>query len=245
MQRDCQLHLWQVVHEPPHVVDDANRGHGNAAWCQAKPMWICQAADGRGDAGVILQRLPHAHEDNIAHRPYPAGMHKLLLDLARPEVPLQAHGSGGAEGAAEPAAHLRGDAEGVALAAPLGLALLRVLRLAGVVDEHGLNLAAILQTDEQLDGAVDTRLVGLGHRRRQDGKLLAQRLAQPVGYAGHLAQRRLGVLEGVAPDPCHVHRLGIVAGEESLQRGFIEERLRVKFALLHHDTPQGQIRCSS
>mmetsp|Transcript_33354 Transcript_33354/g.84965 ORF Transcript_33354/g.84965 Transcript_33354/m.84965 type:complete len:223 (+) Transcript_33354:569-1237(+) len=222
MQRDGQLDFRQIVHEAPHVVHDADGAHGDTARRDTEALHIHQASDGVHDALVVFQRLTHAHEDDVGHRPQSPRMHKLLLDLAGPKVALEPHGAGGAEGAAEPAAHLRRDAEGVALAAAIRLPCRRILRFARVVYQHTLDLTSVLQTNQQLDRAVDLRLESGCHGRSQKSKLFLQRQAYPVRDPRYLVQRAVRIRKHVPPNLAHVDGLDAMADQKRAQRGLVQ-----------------------
>jgi len=61
----------------------------------------------------IVGRLPHAHEDHLAHRPEAAGEHDLGHDLGAAELADQPVASGHAEDAAHRAAKLGRHAQAV------------------------------------------------------------------------------------------------------------------------------------
>ncbi len=63
-----------------------------------------------------MKRFPHAHEDEVADTAafgfeYLIGQNELVEDLSLVEIPLEFHGSGGAESASSGAADLAGNAE--------------------------------------------------------------------------------------------------------------------------------------
>mmetsp|Transcript_129858 Transcript_129858/g.289728 ORF Transcript_129858/g.289728 Transcript_129858/m.289728 type:complete len:281 (-) Transcript_129858:463-1305(-) len=106
VQGKCELHLWQLVHEPPHVAHNAHSRNSDAARCKAESLVVHEAVNRRGDRVKVLEGLAHSHEDDVGHRPMSTGVHELLLDFPWPQIPCKAHGACGAEGATQAAAHL-------------------------------------------------------------------------------------------------------------------------------------------
>ena len=91
--------------------------------------------------GVVVQRFPDAHEDDVGNgRPgILLGKDHLVQQLPRREIPDLAPHGGGAEGAAHCTAHLGGDADGVSVT---------------IAHEDRLNAVAIGQLPQIFYGAV-------------------------------------------------------------------------------------------
>ncbi len=156
-------------HEPDGRHRDAARGDAEAVG-----GGLGEPADG-GDGGLVVrQRLPHAHEDDVADAALPAGDlaagqgarggRDLLDDLGGRQVARQPGLPGGAERAVHAAAGLAGDAQGVAVL---------------VAHEDRLDERAVVHAVQRLDRGA---LVGReGADRRQERR--QQRVSDP-GPAG-------------------------------------------------------------
>ena len=129
----------------------------------------------------VHRRLPHPHEDDVVDRFDAAEVQRLVEDLVGAEVAAELHLPGGAEGAGERAARLRGDAD---RAAPVAVA-----------HQHRLDRPAVGGVEERLDGAVVGFRLGLD-RERRERHLRGQPLAQRRRQVGHLL-----VGAGPARDP--------------------------------------------
>jgi hypothetical protein len=118
------------------------------------------------DVVVVEQRLAHAEKQHPAHRVIGLAPHGVDLRQHLPggEVAPKPEPAGGAEGAAEPAAHLRADAHGVLrrgqrhqagrLAPPAPGPERAGIGGIGQRDAHGLDLGGVGQAAEVLDEAV-------------------------------------------------------------------------------------------
>ena len=130
--------------------------------------------------GQIVERLAHAHEDDVGQpavflraRPLlqivPGHLH-LGDDLGRRQVAHQGLGAGVAEGAVQRAAHLTGDAKGA--------------RAAHIGDVDGLDLDARRHADQPLAGAIAADLT-LDHLGAGEREGLGQGRAGLLGHVGH------------------------------------------------------------
>ena len=170
---------------PGHPADGGDRG---AAVGDAE---VGQQLAG-GEHGVeVHRRLPHAHEDDVVDRLDAAEVQRLVEDLVGAEVAAELHLAGGAEGAGQRAARLRGEADRAAAVA--------------VAHQHRLERAPVGGVEERLDGAVVGLRLGLeaerrerhrgreplAQRRRQVGHLLvgARRRARPTPRPGRRGRR--------------------------------------------------------
>ena len=111
VQRHRQVDRQRLAGEPADPGHEADRREGEVTGRQAH--LVVQALDGRPDAVVVGERLPHPHEHHVGQPPRPRRPHgdrHLLDDLARREVPLEAGLAGGAELAGHGATRLRGHA---------------------------------------------------------------------------------------------------------------------------------------
>ena len=133
---------------------------------QAEEERVGQDGDRLQDAVQVEQRLAHAHEDDVRQvatgRRQPAsGMANLVDDLRGLEVAAEAELAGGAEGAADGAARLAGDAQRVALAMDRPADGLKTPRR--IVHQHGLHERPVREQVERLLGQAavgDGDLVG-------------------------------------------------------------------------------------
>ena len=121
-----------------------------------------------GEDGVdVHRRLPHAHEDDVVDRLQAAEVERLVEDLVGAQVAAELHLAGGAEGAGQRAAGLRGEAD---RAAPVAVA-----------HQHRLDRPPVAGVEERLDRAVVGLRLGLeaqGRERHGGGEALAQRRGQ-------------------------------------------------------------------
>ena len=120
----------------------------------------------------IVQRLADAHEHHPGHRQagVDLGMEDLVEHFVGLQPPDQTADGGGAEGTAHGAAHLGGDADGVAVV---------------VAHENGLHAVAVGKLPEVLDGAVLFGFLLADHLGGVDGVLLRQLLPEGLGQVGH------------------------------------------------------------
>ncbi len=146
----------------------ADRGDRRAAVGDAE---LGQPLAGGEDRVEVHRRLPHAHEDDVVDRFAAAEVQRLVEDLIGAEVAAELHLAGGAEGAGQRAARLRGEADRATAVAE--------------AHQHRLDRAPVGGVEERLDGAVVGLRLGLQRERRERhrrGEPLAQRRRQ----VGHL-----------------------------------------------------------
>ena len=122
VQADRQRELRRERRQAPDAGHDARGRDDDVPRPQAEPARVGQDGHGLQDAVEVQERLAHAHEDDVRQAAAAVGgeaaggVADLVDDLGRLEVAPEAQLAGGAEGAADGAAGLAGDAEGVALA---------------------------------------------------------------------------------------------------------------------------------
>jgi hypothetical protein len=127
----------------------------------------------------VVQRLAHAHEDDI-RRFLPVALHRpveLLHHLASAQVAAETEGRGGAEGAAPGAADLAGNAQGQ---------LAALLLVVG--DEHGFDRAVVVGAEAELARAVrgyHRPVESQRHERRIGEKRVAQGARHRRGCMGN------------------------------------------------------------
>ena len=132
----------------------------------------------------VHHRLAHTHEHGVVDRAQAAEMQRLVEDLRGGQVAPEAHRSGGAEGAGERAARLRGQAQRTPSVA--------------VAHEHRLDRAAVGGLKQRLDRAVAG--VGLVHDpQRGERHLAVKRRAHRQRHVAHLL-KRTRALRGPLPD---------------------------------------------
>ena len=126
------------------------------------------ALAGGEDRVDVHRRLPHPHEDDVVDRFDAAEVERLVEDLVGAEVAAELHLAGGAEGAGQRAARLRGEAD---RAPPVAVA-----------HQHRLDRPAVGGVEERLDRAVVGLRLGLdGQRRERHRRRRAARAAPPAG----------------------------------------------------------------
>ena len=162
-QADRHLALGEAV-DPRHPADGRDR---RAAVGDAE---VGQPLAG-GEHGVdVHRRLPHPHEDDVVDRFDAAEVERLVEDLVGAEVAAELHLAGGAEGAGQRAARLRGEAD---RAAPVAVA-----------HQHRLDRPPVGGVEERLDGAVVGLRLGLEARgSRAAPRRRAARAAAPAGWS--------------------------------------------------------------
>ncbi len=145
--------------------------------CTPQAFLVGQDAERFHRRVVVVERLAHAHEDDVERRTGEAGVVRehpdLPGDFAGREVPRESHFSGETEAASDRAPDLRRDAE----------------RLRGRVgDVDGFDLTAVGEAQQEFRRPVHGRLAG-GDRgrleRERRGKLFAQVLAE-VAHRGEI-----------------------------------------------------------
>ena len=152
VQRHGQAHLAFLISHPMDAGDHADGGQGDFFRAQTHAGAIAEDIHGFHDRVIVMQRLAHAHQHDIAQPLMPVvrrrvrgfrqrriffhrvtqhtiHMHRLCDDLAGSEVPGVAHLARRAKHAAHRATHLRADAR---RGAP------------GVAHEHGLDAMRII-----------------------------------------------------------------------------------------------------
>ena len=144
-----------------------------------------QRVEGLADAGVVGQRLAHAHEDDVGQPARAAvdlavghggrGGDRLADDLGSRQVARQAALPGRAEGAGHPAAGLAGDAD---------------RRPVGIAHEHALDEGAVVQPPEGLAGAAVVGGLVPDDGQQAGQQRLGEGVADAGGQVGHL--RRVG-----------------------------------------------------
>jgi len=164
--------------------------------------------------GLIEQRFAHAHHDRAGERTERASADVLLEDLVRREIAHQSQLSGGAERAADRAAHLRGDAQ---RRAALRLALFVEVERGHV---HGLNArlriglcqrnaaahlargATARKADQQLGRSI-ARGLAREFAARKDRERACELFAQALRQGTHLLVLEQALGDDVlAQDPC-------------------------------------------
>ena len=108
----------------------------------------------RSTLSRLSMRLADAHQNDVGDGQPGVllGEDHLVQHFRRRQVPHLASDGGGAEGAAHPAAHLGGDADGVSVV---------------VLHEHRLDAVAVRQLPQVLHGAVQLGDLLTGHRGRR------------------------------------------------------------------------------
>ena len=163
VERDGQVDPEVLLGEPLDAGHQPHRGDRDAAGREREGLRVGEQAERLHGGRVVGERLTHAHVDDVGDpeaRGQPlAGRHHLAHDLPGAQVALEPHRAGVAEGAAEAAADLGGDAE----REPIGVGHQHRLDARAVaVAEHEL-LAAVLRRGAPLDlGHVHARLRGQG-----------------------------------------------------------------------------------
>ena len=171
MQADRQVHLGQLV---DHAVDpryDTGGADRDAARPDAEPLRVVEEAHRVEHPIRVVERLAHPHEDDVVGRAAVAGpprrpqrvprrpvpVQHLVDDLAGAQLAGEARLAGGAEGAADRAPGLRGDADGGALP---HLAARRIAH------QHRLDALTVVQLVHRLGGQP---VVSGQHVARLDG----------------------------------------------------------------------------
>jgi hypothetical protein len=185
----------------------------------AQPVGIVE----NGERGVhrlpVHERLAHAHEHDVRHRhgrvEQPHLAH-LPGNLVHGQIAREAHGAGGAEGAAQRAARLRRDAQRHPVA---------------VGDGHRLDGLAVAQPEEEFLGAV-RRLLARGDAEPGQGEVLGEQRAERRRQVAHVREAGGRRHPQVPHDlPGAVGRQPLLAHErrqalERLGRGEVEQVFR-------------------
>ena len=157
MQADGQVDLRQLVDHAVDARDDAGGADRDAARADPEPLRVVEEADRVEHPIRVVERLAHPHEDDVVggaavagspvgpqrvpRRPVP--VQHLVDDLAGAQLAGEAGLPGGAEGTADRAPGLRGDADGGPLA---HLAARRVAH------QHRLDPLAVMELVHRLGG---------------------------------------------------------------------------------------------
>ena len=179
VQRERKRHRQILLREAAHVRHQPAGGERHAAHADAQSALHAQDAQEAHDVVVVVQRLAAAHQHDVADllplwREHAVGADDLAQDLARAQAARAAVERRGAERTAHPAAHLRRDAERVAVL---------------VAHEHALDDVPVVQAVEQLDRAVELRGDRLEHLHGVVQAVFGQRLAQRLGQIAHALKR--------------------------------------------------------
>ena len=167
----CQLQftLCQLVN-PGH---QAAGGQADVAHGNIHALGAVHQLQKTHDVVKIIQRLPNAHEHNVGNGL--AGIHlskqHLIQHFKGLQLPHQAADGGGAEGTAHAAAHLGGNAHGIAVV---------------IAHQHRFHAVAVGQLPQIFDGAVLLGFLTAQHRGGMDGVFFRQRCPQRPGEIGHL-----------------------------------------------------------
>ncbi len=172
---------------------------------------IGQALAGGEHVVEVQHRLAHAHEHAVAQPPavalHAVEVKRLVDDLRGRQVAREFHLAGGAEGARQRAARLRGEADRASTVA--------------VAHQHGLERSPVGCREQRLDGAVARTGLVLQAQARER-QLAGERVAQPGGQVGHLL---IALRPACRPGP-HLPRAKarlVVLGEGLLQQGEVHD----------------------
>ncbi len=179
VEGDRQVQGQVFFGELAHFRGDSNRGNRDLPGADVEAFGIVNDADGLEDVGIIGQRLPHAHEDNVGNAlldgPQNAVEQKdLLNDFSGGEILLLAIEPAGAELTTNWATDLRTDAGGAARA---------------VGNHDGLGRGIGFGANEELFGAVGGALT-IEDFAQDETEMFVERLAVWGTEIGHF--RRLG-----------------------------------------------------
>ena len=174
-QRYRQILLRQLI----HLRHNAAGGQAHVPQADLHALRLPQKPQEFHHVVVIVEGLAAAHQHNVVHPPplpqEAVGTQHLPQHFARGQVPHAALERAGAEGAAHPAPHLGGDAQGVSVV---------------VVHQHALHTVAVLQAEEELGGVVDFRPAFLDDLHRLGHGVCLQLLPQLKGQVGHAVKVR-------------------------------------------------------
>ncbi len=214
MERDGE-HRPHLAAQPLDLRHHARRGDRDPPLAEAEAVAIGQDLDGFRHRIEGIERLAHAHEDDVCDEPVafrgqagadravtagivaqPVARHQHLRDdLGGGEVAHEALRARVAEGTVERAAHLAGDAERAAVALRDIDALHLVRLLAGGVGG---------QAQQPFAGAVLRDLLHHDLRPRQR-IMLRETGAQMLGDVGHLVERGGPAQIDPVPELVHAH----------------------------------------
>ncbi len=190
MQRHRQRHRT-ILAQPVHHGDNPRGGHGDAAPRQTVGVVVEQDAQGGERDRIVLQRLTHAHEHDIADDALAIGRRtqgtvgppQLPYHLGHVEIAAEALLAGGAEQAIDRTPGLRGDAQRAAI---------------GFRNEHRFHGIALPDVEQPLARAIGGDVIG-DDRRRPNFGTLDQRSPEGLRKIGHLIEAVLAPLV----DPAH------------------------------------------
>ncbi len=170
VQADGQVELQRLRREP---VDRRGRPppstRRSSARRQPEPRRVVEQATGAERLVVVVERLAHAHEDDVGDPALALGakdageVQDLVDDLLGRQVPPQPEPAGGAEAAPDGAADLRRDADGGA---------------ARHEHEDGFDRMAVRRREERLARRASRRGARLHLHERDRRQPLRQRLSQ-------------------------------------------------------------------
>ena len=170
VQAHRQVELQRLRGEPVDARHHADRGHGDASRREREPLGVVEQAAGAQGLVVVVERLAHAHEDDVGHAAvvrlvaeHAGEVEDLVDDLLRGEVPAQPQAAGRAERAAHGAADLGGDTDGGA---------------AGHQHQDGLDRVAVGGLEQRLARRSASRGARLHLRQRERREPLGQLLPQ-------------------------------------------------------------------
>ena len=163
-QRQLQILLRQGVDARHHAAG----GQADMAHADVQPVGMVHQAQEPQNVFPVIQGLSNTHQHDIGDLPagIQLGEQHLVQHLPGGQVPdLSGHGAG-AEGAAHAAAHLGGDAHGIAVM---------------ILHQHRFDAVAVRQLPQVFYGAVQPGFLLSGHGWHGDGVCLGQLLAQGFG----------------------------------------------------------------
>ena len=169
--RERQLEL--KLRQTPDARYHAAGGQADVPHPDVQPLGVVHQRQKPQHGIHVVQRLSNAHQHDIGDLPagIQLGEQHLIQHLRGSQVTDLSGDGAGAEGAAHAAAHLRGDAHGIAVV---------------ILHEHRLDTVAVRQLPQVLDGAVQTGLLLAGHGGGGDMERLRQLLPQGTGQIAHL-----------------------------------------------------------
>ena len=139
VERDAEADLPIFLGEAGYAGDVARGGDGDFARADAHAGGVHEEANAFGHVVVVAEGFAHAHVDDVRGAIAEGFVRQedegLAGDLRRVEIAYEAGMAGGAEGAVQRAAGLRGDADRDAVA---------------VAQEHGLDGLSIAQAEQDL-----------------------------------------------------------------------------------------------
>ena len=172
--------LLRVVGEFSDLRDESGSGDGEVPGADVQSPIGGDDLDGLEEMGEVGEGFAHAHEDDVVDL-FSAdflGEEDLSGDFVGGEIAREPVESGGAEFAAVGAADLGGDAEGAAVG-------LGSVEAGGGGDEDALDVAAVVEAEEELAGGVFGAL-GFGVLEPIEIEVHGEFLPQGGGEVGHL-----------------------------------------------------------